>query len=423
MPNARKTAVTALLKVENDSAYSNIALNSVLNESGLEGSDRAFASALFYGVLDRRITLDYVLSLFIKTPLKKVAPFTLTVLRLAVWQIMFSDKIPDSAAVNEAVKLVKNSREGRNAGFVNAVLRNIIRSQINLPEDKSVKSLSVRYSCPEWIINSFIKDYGYDNALLLLKESLKTPPLTVRVNTIITDRSSLMKELIKQGIPCEETDTENALVITGGMDISGNDLYKSGFFYAEDTASQKAMAVLSPSKGERMLDMCAAPGGKSFTAAQYMENTGEITACDLYPKRTALIEKGAQRLGIRILKSVCQDALVHNDSFGLFDCVLCDVPCSGLGVMRRKPEIKYKPETDLEPLEKTQLKILENAASYLKEKGRIMYSTCTLRKAENENLVKTFLLEYNGFHKAFEHTFMPHTDGTDGFYCALLVKD
>ena len=336
---------------------------------------------------------------------------------------MFSDKIPDSAAVNEAVKLVKNSREGRNAGFVNAVLRNIIRSQINLPEDKSVKSLSVKYSCPEWIINSFIKDYGYDNALLLLKESLKTPPLTVRVNTIITDRSSLMKELIKQGIPCEETDTENALVITGGMDISGNDLYKSGFFYAEDTASQKAMAVLSPSKGERMLDMCAAPGGKSFTAAQYMENTGEITACDLYPKRTALIEKGAQRLGIRILKSVCQDALVHNDSFGLFDCVLCDVPCSGLGVMRRKPEIKYKPETDLEPLEKTQLKILENAASYLKEKGRIMYSTCTLRKAENENLVKTFLLEYNGFHKAFEHTFMPHTDGTDGFYCALLVKD
>lgn len=256
MPNARKTAVTALLKVENDDAYSNIALNAVLNESGLEGADRAFASALFYGVLDRRITLDYVLSLFIKTSLKKVAPFTLTVLRLAVWQIMFSDKIPDSAAVNEAVKLVKNSREGRNAGFVNAVLRNIIRSQINLPEDKSVKSHSVKYSCPEWIINSFIKDYGYDNAVLLLKESLKTPPLTVRVNTIKTDRSSLMKKLIKQGIPCEETDTENALVITGGMDISGNDLYKSGFF-TRKTPLLKRRWRYYPRQREKECSICA----------------------------------------------------------------------------------------------------------------------------------------------------------------------
>ena len=423
MSNPRKAAVKALLKVENDSAYSNIALNAVLRESRLENADRAFASAVFYGVLDRRITIDFVLSKFIKTPLKRVAFFTLEVLRSAVYQIMFMDKVPDSAAVNEAVKLIKSSKESRNAGFANAVLRNILRNEITLPDGNDPHSLSVRYSCPEWIINSFITDYGAETAEEILKESLKPAPVIIRVNTLKTDTKTLKAELEKCGIPAQTAETENALILKKGIDAADFDLYKSGFFYAEDVSSQTAVSVLNPKKGERVLDMCAAPGGKSFTMALLMENAGEIISCDLYDQRVGLIKSGAERLGIDIIKPMTADACVYNEDFGVFDCILCDVPCSGLGVLRRKPDIKYKPESDFTELQKLQYRILENAARYLKKGGRILYSTCTLRREENEKLVNSFIMDYNGFHKMYEHTYFPHIDKTDGFYCALLTKE
>lgn len=423
MSNPRKAAVKALLKVENDSAYSNIALNAVLRESGLESADRAFASAIFYGVLDRRITIDFVLSKFIKTPLKKVAPFTLEVLRSAVYQIMFMDKVPDSAAVNEAVKLIKSSRESRNAGFANAILRNILRNEITLPQGNDPQSLSVKYSCPEWIINSFITDYGADTAEELLKESLKPAPVIIRVNTLKTNTDTLKTELEKRGIPTDTAGTDNALILKKGIDAADFDLYKRGYFYAEDLSSQTAVSVLNPKKGERVLDMCAAPGGKSFTMALLMENAGEIVSCDLYEQRVGLIKSGAERLGIDIIKPMTADASRYNEDLGEFDCILCDVPCSGLGVLRRKPDIKYKPESDFTDLTALQYKILENAARYLKKGGRILYSTCTLRRAENEKLVNSFIMEYNGFRKMYEHTYLPHIDKTDGFYCALIVKD
>ena len=423
MSNPRKAAVKALLKVENDAAYSNIALNAVLRESGLENADRAFASAIFYGVLDRRITIDFILSKFIKTPLKKVAPFTLEVLRSAVYQIMFMDKVPDSAAVNEAVKLIKSSRESRNAGFANAILRNILRNEITLPDGKDPQSLSVKYSCPEWIINSFITDYGADTAEELLKESLKPAPVIIRVNTLKTDTDTLKTELEKRGIPTDTAETENALILKKGIDAADFDLYKRGYFYAEDLSSQTAVSVLNPKNGERVLDMCAAPGGKSFTMALLMENAGEIVSCDLYEQRVGLIKSGAERLGIDIIKPMTADASRYNEDLGKFDCILCDVPCSGLGVLRRKPDIKYKPENDFAELEALQHKILQNAARYLKKGGRILYSTCTLRRAENEKLVNSFIMEYNGFRKMYEHTYLPHIDKTDGFYCALIVKD
>lgn len=423
MSNPRKAAVKALLKVENDAAYSNIALNAVLRENGLENADRAFASAIFYGVLDRRITIDFILLKFIKTPLKKVAPFTLEVLRSAVYQIMFMDKVPDSAAVNEAVKLIKSSRESRNAGFANAVLRNILRNEITLPDGKDPQSLSVKYSCPEWIINSFITDYGADTAEELLKESLKPAPVIIRVNTLKTDTDTLKTELEKREIPTDTAETENALILKKGIDAADFDLYKRGYFYAEDLSSQTAVSVLNPKKGERVLDMCAAPGGKSFTMALLMENAGEIVSCDLYEQRVGLIKSGAERLGIDIIKPMTADASRYNEDLGKFDCILCDVPCSGLGVLRRKPDIKYKPENDFAELEALQYKILQNAARYLKKGGRILYSTCTLRRAENEKLVNSFIMEYNGFRKMYEHTYLPHIDKTDGFYCALIVKD
>lgn len=423
MANARKTAVKALLKIEQDSAYSNITLNSVFKESEFSSADKALISALVYGVLDRKITLDYVLSRFMKTPVKKTAPFTLMVLRTALYQIMYMDKIPQSAAVNEAVKLIKTSKENRNSGFVNAVLRAVLRAEKLLPEGDSINELSIRFSCPELIVKSFFEDYGKENTKKLLESSLETPPLTVRVNTAKTDAESLKQSFLDDGIACESADIDNCLYFPKGFDVQNNESYKKGYFYVQDTASQKAVSVLSPQKNTRVLDMCAAPGGKSFTMANLMENKGELIACDLYEARVKLIADSAKRLGLDIIHPAVCDATEYNENLGLFDCILCDVPCSGLGVLRRKPEIKYKEDFDFTTLEDIQYRILCNAVKYLKKGGKILYSTCTLRIRENENLVNRFLTEYNGFRKIYEHTFMPHTDNTDGFYCALLVND
>lgn len=419
MANPRKVAVKALIKINTELSYSNITLNTVFSETGIEGSDKALATALVYGVLERKITLDYVLSKFIKTSLKKVSPFCLEVLRVALFQIMFMDKIPQSAAVNEAVKLVKNSKESRNSGFVNAVLRNILRAENLLPKGNSISDLSIIYSCPESIIESFVNDYGLDNTISLLKSSLEPAPLTLKINTLKTDVEAFKSEL---SVECSDTDIYGAVILKHGLDISKNLLYNEGKFFVEDLASQKAIKILAPKPFERMLDMCAAPGGKSFSSAILMENKGEIIACDIYEHKCSLIEKSAKRLGLDIVKPRVCDATVFNAELGKFDCILCDVLCSGLGIIRRKPEIKYKSFDEFSKLPEIQYKILDNAKNYLKDSGRILYSTCTLRKAENEDVVNKFLAENTDFTLEYSHTFMPHTDGTDGFFCALLVK-
>lgn len=417
MANARKIAIKALLKIENKSAYSNITLNSVFSQVEVSPEDKSFVTALVYGVLDRRITLHYILKKFIKTPLKKISGYTLAVLETALYQIMYMDKIPNFSAVDEAVKLIKNSKENKNSGFVNAVLRNILRQENLLPKGDTAEDLSVIYSCPIDIVNSFINDYGKENAKELLKQSLLPAPVTIKVNTVKTN-VDYVKENI--GVECKDTEIDNALFLKEGIDIANNPLYKNGLFFVQDLASQKTVSILNPKPNERMLDLCAAPGGKTFSAAINMQNKGEIVSCDLYSQRVSLIEKSAKRLGLDIVKATLNDATVFNENLGLFDCVLCDVPCSGLGIIRRKPDIKYKDFNEFDSLIEIQLKILKTAVKYLKPGGRILYSTCTLRKKENENVVNSFLLEYNEFHKKYEHTFLPHIDKTDGFYCALL---
>lgn len=419
MENPRKLAVKALIKINTENAYSNLTVKSLFKDNDLSSANKAFAIALVYGVLDRRITLDYVLQKFLKTPLKKVAPFTLEVLRTALYQIMFMDKVPNSAAVDEAVKLVKKSKESRNSGFVNAVLRNVLRAENLLPNGESIEELSVIYSCPLEIINSFINDYGLENTECLLQESLKPSKLTVRVNTVKTDIEEF-KSLID--VESEDTKLKGGLILKEGIDIANNKAFKDGLFYVQDMASQTAVSVLNPIENSRVLDMCSAPGGKSFAMALLMENKGEIVSCDLYPKRVELIEKSAKRLGLSIIKPTIQDATVYNKELGEFDFVLCDVPCSGLGVIGRKPDIKYKDFSEFDSLCKIQIKILQNAVKYLKKDGKILYSTCTLRKKENDDIVDSFLKENLEFKCEFEHTFMPHIDGTDGFYCALISR-
>lgn len=420
MVNARKTAVNILIKIDNDKAYSNITLNSFFKDLDISSQDKAFVTALVYGVLERKITLDYVLKRFIKTPLKKVQQFTLEVLRITVYQILFMDKIPDSAAVNEAVKLVKKSKESRNSGFVNAVLRNVLRENSLLPTGDSVDALSVIYSCPKEIINSLINDYGVEDTKQILEHSLRPAKLTVRVNTLKTDIDSFKQKIGVETTDCEQ---QGALVLNKGIDISNNSLFNDGLFHVQDSASQKVVSILNPATDNRVLDMCAAPGGKSFSMAILMQNKGEIISCDLYEHKCKLIESGAERLGLDIINTQALDATVFDKTLGQFDCVLCDVPCSGLGIIGRKPEIKYKDFNEFDNLPEIQYKILSNAKNYLKSGGKLMYSTCTLRKAENDDIVSKFLTENSDFSLEYSHTFMPHKDNTDGFYCALLIKN
>ncbi len=413
MANARKTAVKVLVKIEKEGTYSNLGVAEALKNSELNPQDKSLATAVIYGVLDRKITLDYILSKFLKTSINKTEPFTLMVLRSALYQIKYMDKIPESAAVNEAVKIMKSSKFSRNAGFVNGVLRSVLRTDVEIPKGDSAEDLSVRYSCPLWIVESFLMDYGLADTKALLEESLKPAPTVLRINTVKADISEIEKEYeIK----------ENSIELTKGIDISNSELYKKGLVYAQDYASQKAVMVLNPKAGDRVLDLCSAPGGKAFTMANLMGNKGEILACDLYPHRVELIERTVKRLGLDIIKTAVADATRYNPKLGEFDCVLCDVPCSGLGVIRRKPEIKYNALTCLEELKNIQLSILKNAVKYLKKGGKLLYSTCTLRREENEKLVISFQKEYNDLCKVYEHTFMPHKDGTDGFYCALFEK-
>ena len=421
LANARRLAVNALLKIDADNAYSNITLNNVLKNSDANETDKALATALFYGVLDRRITLDYVLNSLMKTPFKKVNYFTAEVLRVGLYQIMYMDRIPNSAAVDEAVKMVKRSKESRNSGFVNAVLRNAIRSEKLLPEGDTIKDLSVIYSCPEWIVNEFIKDYGKENTISLLKETLKPAPLNIRVNTTKISTDELSDKLSDAGVQNTKCDFEGALTLAG-VGIDKMPLYKEGYFHVQDLSSQKAVSILAPTPNERVLDMCAAPGGKTFTMACLMENKGEIVASDIHSHRVGLIGEGAKRLGLGIIKAYTADATKFDNTLGVFDAVLCDVPCSGLGIIRRKPDIKYKKVDDFSELEGIQFDILQNAANYVKKGGRLLYSTCTLRKAENEEIVNKFLNTNDKFTLEYIHTFLPHVDGTDGFFTALIKK-
>ncbi|MBO4468223.1 MAG: 16S rRNA (cytosine(967)-C(5))-methyltransferase RsmB [Clostridia bacterium] len=424
MVNARKTAVGILINVLNDGAYSNIAIKNELDGSRLEREDKALATALVYGVLDRKITIDYVISKYVRKSVERIAPVTLNALRIALYQIMFMDKIPQSAAVNESVNLVKGSKERYNASFVNGVLRSFLREPAKMPAGDDAYSISVRYSCPEWIVSGFISDYGIATAIKLLEESLKKPPVCLRVNTLKTDPEKLIDVLKKEGIKAEKSPIEGALTVNSTMDIANSEAFNDGLFHVEDPASQKMLSKVGFRENMRVLDLCSAPGGKAFTVAEYLENNGEIVACDMYEHRVELIKKGASRLGISIIKPFVNDATGINKDLGLFDVVLCDVPCSGLGVIRRKPEIKYKKinENDYDLLLRTQQKIVENADRYLKPGGTLVYSTCTLKRAENEDQITSFLDKHGDYDVKYNVNYMPHIDGTDGFFTAILCK-
>lgn len=439
MKSARQVAFEALLKIHKDGAYSNLVVDSMLKDNpDLDERDRAFVSNLVYGSLDRLILIDYNLSLYLNQPSKKLKPELHTILVLGAYQILFMDKVPNHAAVSESVQLAKVNKSAFAASLVNAVLRRVADNGLRYPEmdEKSPEYLAIRYSCPEWLISLWIESYGFDNALAIAERALDAPPVTVRVNTRKIETEELIWKLAEEGVVSERVpDMADTLLLSNTGAVDKLIAYKEGWFHAQDKASQLCCKALEPKENDVIFDMCSAPGGKTFTIAELMNNKGTIKAFDIYQSRVDLVRKGAQRLGLDCINATLSDAMLFNENFGKADKILCDVPCSGLGIIRRKPEIRYKNNVELAQLPDIQYRILCNSVKYLKSKGRIVYSTCTLNPKENEDIVDKFLSEHPNFKKA-EYltdvprysekdkylTLMPHIHGTDGFFIAALEK-
>lgn len=417
MDKVRETALKILNDIEKNNSYSNITVKNMLKNTKLSNTDRHFITGIVYGVIDKRLTLDYVISCYSKLKPKKISSYILIILRMGIYQIMFMDKIPNNAAVDESVKLAKRYGHGASAGFVNGILRNVIRNGVTYPKDKT-EYLSVKYSYPLWLTRMWINDFGYEFCEQLMIAFSENSVLTLRVNALKTTVKDLAEKL---GV--EIYNKGDLFIECEGFEISGNKFYNDGHFSVQDRAAQEVSRVLSPNSNETVIDMCAAPGGKTCHIAEIMGNKGEILAFDKYPHKTELIDKNAKRLGIDIIKTnVCDATEFNKDLEHRADKVLCDVPCSGLGIIKRKPDIKWKDEDDFSALNIIQAKILENGAKYLKEKGEIVYSTCTINPRENGEIISAFLEKNTDFKKIYEKTYYPHIDNTDGFYVCKMQR-
>lgn len=433
MFNARQTAFEVLLKIEKESAYSNIALDKLLSKSDLDTRDKAFVSHLFYGVIERKLTLDYQLSQYLERDVEKLKLPVLIALRLGVYQILFSEKVPTSAAVNESVKLVKNNGCAFACGLVNAVLHKVGKNGLKLPSQENFSEyISVKYSCPQWLVNKWIKELGKEDTESMLASSLGSQNNYIRVNTTLISKTELIKLMENEGVTVSSHKFDNTLIAHfNGKSVENLDSYKNGYFHVQDAACQMCVAALDPQKGQRVFDMCAAPGGKSYTIAEIMQDSGEVLSFDIHEHRVKLIESGAQRLKLKSIKAMKGDALKFNETLGLADRVLCDVPCSGLGIIGKKPEIKYKDPDEIKALPKIQLEILKNSSKYVKVGGRLVYSTCTVSKSENEKVCTAFLKDNKSFKpvKPLESffddefiTLLPHKNGCDGFFIACFER-
>ena len=397
-------------------------INNALIKGEFSSADKAFITALFYGVIEKQILIDFQLSAHLRQPLKKLKPEVLIALRMGVYQIFFMDKVPVSAAVNESVKLVKKNKSAFAASLVNATLRNVAKDGLLLPDESDKNYLSVKYSVSQDIIDLWRECYGEETTLNLLNSLSAKSKTAIRVNTLKINKSDLQKMLVDEGVNCEDNPlVDNSLLISKAGYLLGSNGFKKGYFHIEDTAAQLAANALGAKEGERVLDVCAAPGGKTLTIAEIMRS-GEIIACDIYEQRLELIIKNAKRLGIDFIKTLLQDGSVFNSELGLFDRVLCDVPCSGLGTISSKPEIRFKTKEQLVYFPDIQLSILDNSFKYLKQGGILVYSTCTLNKNENENIIDKF----KSFHNCeiiSKKTYFPHTEKTDGFFIAVIKKN
>ncbi len=436
--SAREAAMLTLAACERQGAWSEGFLKKTLREGKLDRREAALATRLCFGVLQNQMLLDWYLARFCKMKLDKLELNVRCSLRIAAYQLLFLDKIPASAAVNEAVELTRRyCRNPRAAGMVNGVLRAMLRAgELPEPEGKDpIETLSIRYSHPRWLVEEFVSRLGVDGAAALLAADNGQPPVTAQVNTVKTTAEALTDTLQTEGAEAElHPWLPDCLILKGTGDLEHLRSFRNGLFYIQDPAARLAVTAADLTPGMRVLDACAAPGGKSFAAAIDLRNRGQVVSCDIHPHKIKLLEAGRDRLGLSVMEPTLQSASEFSPEWeNAFDAVLTDVPCSGLGVIRKKPDIRYKDPGPMEGLPAIQGAILSNCARYVKPGGVLIYSTCTLLERENEGVVEAFLADHSEFalepfelpHFAEQDgmmTFWPHVHHTDGFFVARLRK-
>lgn len=429
--NPRYIAAKLLDKTFSEGSYSNIRLNSGLERSELDSQGKRLCTAIYYGVIQRKITLDYVLAQYCSRPLKKMDSIIVTILRCGIYQLLYMDSIPDNAAVNESVELSKKFGKASASGMVNGVLRSFIRGgkKINCKLN-GVEKLSVEYSAPVEFIESLTADYGEEKAEEFLEASLADGVIYIRRNPLKCSHEQLLSALSEYDV---KSCGDFCYFLENG-DVVATEAFKSGFFHVQDAKSQMCCMALSPTENDMVLDICAAPGGKTFTMAEMMNGRGEIHAFDIHDKRVSLIRQGAERLGLRNITARTGDASKYDPELPKYTKILCDVPCSGFGVIMHKAEIKYKSLSDFDRLPEIQYNIAENALNYLAVGGEMVYSTCTVRKAENDAVVERLLKNHPELRLAEMPeifgdipgnpiTFFPFEGlGCDGFFVAKFKK-
>lgn len=438
---AREAALLTLTAMERQGAWSNGQLQKVIRERRLDRRDAALTTRLCLGVLQNRMLLDYYLQQYSTMKVEKMERMVRMNLRIGLYQLLFLNKIPASAAVSRAVELTK--RHGKNpraSGMVNGILRNLSRHLDDLPALPAgpAEARALRWSHPQWFVEEMGQRLPEEELEALLRWDNGEPPVAVQVNTCRAEAEETAASLEEEGVTVKAHPwMPDCLLLSGTGDLSHRKAYQDGLFYVQDPAARLTVLAARLRPGMRVLDACAAPGGKSFAAAINMEDEGEVIACDLHPHKKALIEAGVQRLGLTSITAQTADGREFRPAWeNSFDAVLADVPCSGLGVLQKKPEIRYKDPQDWAGLPKLQYDILENVSRYLRPGGVLIYSTCTLRQRENEDVTARFLSDHPSFRRegfplpgpmgevtSGEVTLWPQRLGTDGFYLCKLRKE
>ena len=427
MDKVRLAATKILCDVATKGAWANVALAQTLRAEKFSDLDRKFCTELVYGTVKAGASLDWKISKYLKRPLSKVDDKILAVLRVGLYQVFFLDRVPNSAAVNESVELAKKFCGLSASKFVNGVMRSAVREphKSNFPTGDDLQSLALRTFHPLWLVKLFAEEFGLDATKQLLAFDNDDPPLCLRVNRLKTTREEVLDALISFGLQAEpSTLAPEGIICRGHGALDKFQPLRAGFCQVQDESSMTAARLLNPAAGEFVIDCCAAPGGKSTHLAELMNNRGRIIAADVYETKLEHVKQNAQRLGIKIIEPLLIDARELGDKFpGQADKVLVDAPCSGLGVLRRKADLRWRKTYDeLKDLPTLQGEILSSAAKTLKRGGCLLYSTCTITRRENQEVVEKFLAEHEDFQLIDMQMLLPHVTNTDGFFSAKLTK-
>ena len=437
---AREIAYKVLLDIEKNKNYSNMAINKHFKDVKMSNQDRGLATEIIYGVIENKYYIDYMIDKLSKVKTNKMEIYVKTLLRMGIYQIMFLNSVSDYAAVNETVNLAKK-KNSKVSGFINGILRNVIRQKEEIGKVKTkddVDYLAIKYSYDKWMIRNWMIHFGKEFTEELLEANNERPNIYLRTNTLKITRDELIKKLEKQNIKAEKVNVvEEAIKVEHLKDIENNSLYKEGLFTVQDVSSMLVGKVMNPKENSLVLDVCSAPGGKTTHMATLMNNTGQVVSRDIYDHKLKLIKAASKRLGLTNVDVEEFDGMkLDRESIGKFDYVLADVPCSGLGIIRRKPEIKYKEKEEFRQLPPIQKKILENASKYVKVGGTLIYSTCTIQDSENIDVVNEFLQKNKNFElvpikevnvdlENQEKGYMkiyPNVHNMDGFFISKLIR-